>query len=83
MNGTMTTESSFVKSRAKLFAYRSEEEVVVDRKSNKTPSYVSLSCAVSGYSGKLWKYHFLKLERLINLLCADRTQIWFQTKGYQ
>lgn len=40
--------SSFVKSRAKLFACKSEDEY---SEATKRPSYVSLSCAVSGYSG--------------------------------
>lgn len=39
----LAEESGFVKSRAKLFACRSEEDVMDDRKK---PSYVSLSCAV-------------------------------------
>ncbi|XP_057379388.1 uncharacterized protein LOC130701428 [Daphnia carinata] len=52
MNGTMTKENSFVKNRAKLFSCKSEEEPQNEVKINKkTPSYVSLSCAVSGYSG--------------------------------
>ncbi|XP_046631402.1 uncharacterized protein LOC124311124 [Daphnia pulicaria] len=56
MNGTMTKENSFVKNRAKLFSCKSEEEpqneVSINSSNNKkTPSYVSLSCAVSGYSG--------------------------------
>jgi hypothetical protein len=57
MNGTMTKENSFVKNRAKLFSCKSEDEtqndVSINNSSNnkKTPSYVSLSCAVSGYSG--------------------------------
>ena len=52
MNGTLTN-SSFVKSRAKLFTCKSEDEVNSSCYSDtkKTPSYVSLSCAVSGYSG--------------------------------
>lgn len=50
MNGTLTKENSFVKNRAKLFASRSEEDAL-DSPEKKTPSYVSLSCTVSGYSG--------------------------------
>lgn len=50
MNGTLTKENSFVKSRAKLFTSRSEDDAL-DSPEKKTPSYVSLSCAVSGYSG--------------------------------
>ena len=52
MNGTLTKENSFVKNRAKLFSCKSEEEPLNNEVSEKkTPSYVSLSCAVSGYSG--------------------------------
>ncbi len=52
MNGTLTKENSFVKNRAKLFSCKSEEEPLNNEVSGKkTPSYVSLSCAVSGYSG--------------------------------
>lgn len=52
MNGTLIKENSFVKNRAKLFTCKSEDEpqIEVDN-GKKTPSYVSLSCAVSGYSG--------------------------------
>lgn len=52
MNGTLVKENSFVKNRAKLFNNsKSEDETQTEVSCKKTPSYVSLSCAVSGYSG--------------------------------
>lgn len=51
MNGTLTKENSFVRNRAKLFSCKSEDESSNEVSNKKTPSYVSLSCAVSGYSG--------------------------------
>lgn len=48
MNWTLANESSFVKNRAKLFSSSKSQDETVERKK---PSYVNLSCAVSGYSG--------------------------------
>ena len=52
MNGSVLNENGFVKNRAKLFASKSEDEIDCSAaEKQRPPSYVNLSCAVSGYSG--------------------------------